>query len=227
MKIYAITNPNNLNRKCSKSLKCCQFTINCVIFFSLLVSCYFLYMDDAIEKSKRKATTFTKRSESIEFEVPAIIICPEPPFKQSVSEKYNLSVPARFVFRLDKSFNNVNDIFGNKTIQYLHEEFSYAKDLNFVYHGVDLKPGVNEVDFYGERAEIELKIVPTIYSGTCHLMQMKGKPIFHNVFGTVILVGYDKDMNHLDIPKGKILKILPSQLLYMVFYSSYASWDKV
>ena len=65
-----------------------------------------------------------------------------------------------------------------------------------------MKSGVNEIEFYGKKAEVELKIVPTIYSGTCHLMQLKRLQVSNEALGSVLLVGYEKDLNPLDIPKG-------------------------
>ena len=55
-------------------------------------------MNDAINNSKEGATTVTKRSEALEIELPSLIFCPKPPFKQSVSNQYNLSIPVRDIF---------------------------------------------------------------------------------------------------------------------------------
>ena len=44
-------------------------------------------MEDAIKKSEKGATTITSRRELSGFEYPAIIICPYPGFKPSLSQK--------------------------------------------------------------------------------------------------------------------------------------------
>ena len=87
------------------------------MFISLLVSCYFLYMDEAIKKSKMKATTVTKRSEEYQFETPSITICPEPGFKPSVTQKYNLSLPTRHIFFEDMESDTLQS---KQSVQGIH-----------------------------------------------------------------------------------------------------------
>ena len=41
-------------------------------------------MNEAIEKSNAGATTVTKQSEKFPYEIPSIIICPEPGYKQTL-----------------------------------------------------------------------------------------------------------------------------------------------
>ena len=56
----------------------------------------------------------------------------------------------------------------------MYEELSYANDFDFAYQEVDLKPGVNKIEgANGQSAKVELKIVPTVFSATCHLLQYK------------------------------------------------------
>ena len=109
--------------------KICHYALYFISFIGLLVPCYFLYMNDAIKKSEEGATSVTKRSKCFPFEVPTIIICAEPGFKPSVSKKYNLDEPPRFIFNNVKGTN----IIGNRSVPELWEEFSYANDLNIVY----------------------------------------------------------------------------------------------
>ena len=85
-----------------KFLKFCHYALYCITFICLLVSCYFLYMHEAILKSRTGAMTIIKRSEERQFEAPSLIICPEPGFKPSVTEKYNLTNAPRYVFRFEK-----------------------------------------------------------------------------------------------------------------------------
>ena len=86
-----------------KVAKLCHYILYGITFTSLLVLCYFLYMDEAIKQSKIRATTLIKRPEEYELELPTITICPEPGFKPSISQMYNLSKPARqFCFGIKK-----------------------------------------------------------------------------------------------------------------------------
>ena len=48
-------------------------------------------MNEAIEKSRARETTVTKQSENFPYEVPSILVCPEPGFKQSLLKYYNLT----------------------------------------------------------------------------------------------------------------------------------------
>ena len=86
-----------------KFQKVSQYSLNFISFTILFILCYFLYMQDAIEKFKLGASIVTKRSELLPYEAPSIIICPEPGFKQSIFKKYNLTTPAQFVFHDEKS----------------------------------------------------------------------------------------------------------------------------
>ena len=71
-------------------------------------------MDEAIEKTKKRATTVIKSSDERELEIPTVTICPKPGFKPSISEKYNLSNPARYLFLYEDN----RDIFSTqKTIK--------------------------------------------------------------------------------------------------------------
>ena len=81
-------------------------------------------MDEAIEKSKERATTLIRSSKEYEYEIPTLTICPQPGFKPSTSKKYNLSHPARFLFLSEEK----RDIFSTqKTIQ-------GVQNRKFVHH---------------------------------------------------------------------------------------------
>ena len=92
----------------------CHYILYGITFTSLLVLCYFLYMDEAIKQSKIRATTLIKRPEEYELELPTITICPEPGFKPSISQMYNLSKPARLLFWYKEASHG---FITNKTIQ--------------------------------------------------------------------------------------------------------------
>ena len=97
-----------------KVAKLCHYFLYGITFTSLLVLCYFLYMDEAIKQSKIRATTLIKRPEEYELELPTITICPEPGFKPSISQMYNLSKPARLLFWYKEASDGFST---NKTIQ--------------------------------------------------------------------------------------------------------------
>ena len=103
-----------MTEKWLNCLKLCHYALYGITFISLLVLCYFLYMDEAIKESKIRATTLIKRPEEYELELPTITICPEPGFKPSISEMYNLSKPARLLFWYKEASNGFST---NKTIQ--------------------------------------------------------------------------------------------------------------
>ena len=95
-------------------VKLCHYALCGITFISLFVLCYFLYMDEAIKQSKIRATTLIKRPEEYELELPTITICPEPGFKPSISQMYNLSKPARLLFWYKEASDGFST---NKTIQ--------------------------------------------------------------------------------------------------------------
>ena len=76
--------------------KFCHYTMYVITFSTLTVSCYILYLEQAIEEAKREATILTKRSESLEVETPSITICPKPAFKEFANTEYD--VPMRVLF---------------------------------------------------------------------------------------------------------------------------------
>ena len=86
-------------------------------------------MEDAIKKSEKGSTTITSRREKSGFENPAIIICPYPGFKPSLSQK--LEYAAKDLFKLktqDKSF------FDDKTVPEVFEEYTYKEYPEYVGH---------------------------------------------------------------------------------------------
>ena len=70
-------------------------------------------MKEAIRKSTVGATTVIKRSKNVKYDAPSIIICPQPGYKQSGYEMYNLSIPARILFDSEKYGK---DIFSNHSV---------------------------------------------------------------------------------------------------------------
>ena len=99
-------------------------------------------MEDAIKKSEKGSTTITSRQEKSGFEDPAIIICPYPGFKPSLSQK--LAYAAKDIFKVktpDKRF------FDNKTVPEVFEEYTYGNSIKISTREsnfIPLKEGENK-----------------------------------------------------------------------------------
>ena len=186
-----------------KLAKLCHYLIYGIAFISLSFLCYFLYMNEAIEKSKIGATTVIKRTENLPYESPTIIVCPEPRFKPSVSRKYNLSSPARDIFSPwmgDFFITFIKDTFHNRTVQDVYEEFTYSNnDLMFVYENTYLELGKNEVKHkYSKNSiDIELKNFPTLYYGQCYLIELLNGNQWEEI-SAAIYIGYRFEISSLN-----------------------------
>ena len=189
--------------------KICQSLLKFIIFVSLGVICYFHLMEDAIKKSEKGSTTITSRQENSGFEDPAIIICPYPGFKPSLSQK--LEYAAKDLFKLktqDKSF------FNNKTVPEVFEEYTYGNSIKFSTREssskfIPLKEGENKFGnkFGNVTQTIELKKVPTVDNGMCHVIFLdkvkEGKR-------THLLVEYMDPINSSGVPERFSVYLLPS-----------------
>ena len=183
-----------------KWAKFCHYMLYGIAFISLFFSCYFLYMNEAIDESKIGATTMIKRSENLPYEAPTIIVCPEPRFKPSRSRKYNLNDPARDFFTPwnPSVIPFIKNTFPNRTVEDLYEELSYSKnDLMFLYGSTVLKLGINEVDIWGSKIVIELKNVPTFYNGQCYLIELINANQWYEG-DAAIYFGYRFEISHLN-----------------------------
>ena len=166
-------------------------------------------MEDAIKKSEKGSTTITSRREKSGFENPAIIICPYPGFKPSLSQK--LEYAAKDLFKLktqDKSF------FNNKTVPEVFEEYTYGNSINFStressFKIIPLKEGENKFGnkFGNVTQTIELKKVPTQDNGMCHVIFLdkvkEGKR-------THLLVEYMDPINSSGVPERFSVFLLPT-----------------
>ena len=153
-------------------------------------------MNEAIEESKIGARALTKRFESIPYESPTMIVCPEPGFKPSISKKYNLNITARDLFLPwmgDKVSNVIKEKFNNKRVKKLYEEFTYGNDdLLFLYEGTFLKAGKNKVNIGNKLVDIELKNLPTYYNGACYLIKSKNINNWNEKYAALYFVhGFD------------------------------------
>ena len=187
--------------------KNCQSLLNFIIFVILGVICYFYLMEDAIKKSEKGSTTITSRQEKSGFEDPAIIICPYPGFKPSLSQK--LEYAAKDLFKLktqDKS------VFDNKTVPEVFEEYTYGNSIKISTREskfIPLKEGENKFKnkFGNVTQTIELKKVPTVDNGICHVIFIdkvkEGKR-------THLLVEFMNPINSSGVPERFSIYLLPT-----------------
>ena len=187
--------------------KICQSLLNFIIFVILGIICYFHLMEDAIKKSEKGSTTITSRQENSGFEDPAIIICPYPGFKPSLSQK--LEYAAKDLFKLktqDKSF------FDNKTVPEVFEKYTYGNNIKISTREskfIPLKEGENKFEntFGNVTQTIELKKVPTVDNGICYVIFFdkvkKGKR-------SHLLIEYMYPINSSGVPERFSVYLLPT-----------------
>ena len=161
-------------------------------------------MEEAIIRSKREAKTITSRREKSEIEYPAIIICPYPGFKPSLSKK--LDYAAKDLFRFETSDKL---LFDKKTVPKVFEEYTYGDSITFSAPWKSkffpLKEGETKFKVGNVTETITLKKVSTAEIGMCHVIYMKpGK-----VKGGQLLVEYKDPINSSDIPDHFSIYVLP------------------
>ena len=125
-----------------------------------------------------------------------------------MSRKYNLNHPVRDYFESWSADQLEKKVFYSKTVQEMFEEFTYSNDLTFVYEGVDLVSGKNEVEKHYANIQIELKEIPTVSFGTCYLIRVKNISGWNEQYGS-FYVGYIKSLPLEDIPKRFVLYLTP------------------
>ena len=116
--------------------KLCHYALDFMIFLSLLMFCYFLYMKEAINEYQEGAISVTKQEKELNLEAPALTICPNPSFKPSMSKMHELDIPTRDMFTMDskitrntfKKRNQIQNIAGVNFserffLQHLHTVF--------------------------------------------------------------------------------------------------------
>ena len=178
---------------------CLKFSI----FMSLLIVCYIFFMKDAIEKSKKGATTVTARQVKQEYESPDIILCPNPAFKPSISTKYEFQYPTRDLFNMHTNFTEqYKSIFENKTVWEVFEEFSYANDLEFKSFQVQLKEGANPYE-YGNTEWLKIR---TTYDGVCHIIQERNNKSEQS---SAFTIHYKEKLEVVDHPKSFFIYFTP------------------
>ena len=186
-----------------KLAKFLQYALKFAIFVILLVVCYIYFMAEAIDKFQKKATTVTERSKDLGgYKSPAIVFCPNPAFKPSISEIYGFKYPTRDLFNMRTPFSEKNKyIFNKTTVRSQFDAFSYAGDLVFKAFGTPFNEGDNLVDFGPLKINVEFKKVRTAYEGVCYVIQQRNVENW-NEEGGLATVQYKKTLSVSDRPKG-------------------------
>ena len=77
----------------------CLYALKIIIFTSLLIACYYLYMKAALADYLKGSVTIVTRSEQMEqFEAPVITICPNYDFKPTVNSEYQFYFQTKNLF---------------------------------------------------------------------------------------------------------------------------------
>ena len=186
----------------TEKAKICQILLKFIVFVGLGIICYFHLIEDAIKKSDKRATTITSRHEDSGFEYPAIIICPYPGFKPSLSQK--LKYAAKDLFKYETSDKH---LFLNKTVSKVFEEYTYGDSIKISWGGglTLLKEGENKLKYRNDTETITYKKVPTTEIGICHVIYLK---VGRGKKGS-LLVEYKDPINSYDVPKGFRVYVLP------------------
>ena len=145
-----------------------------VMFFIIW---FFDYFQEAFEEYRTKAiTTVVRNKEGQHLVSPTILICSNTAFKPSMAKEFDY--PLRSLFWEPQDSPQVAKLFKNQSVLELFHNFSYAHDLKFSTGSYMYEPGINHLEFGGEKlAVIKLEIIPTIFLGTCHtidVLQCKG-----------------------------------------------------
>ena len=91
-----------------------------------------------------------------------------------------------------------------------------CNDLNFIYNSFDLNPGANRLSTDKDTwVEIELRIVPTVWSGTCFVMQARRQQNWHT-HTDIVYVGYNKGLDLLDVPK-----------MFKIYFTPKDEWQSI
>ena len=192
--------------KMPETLKFLQYALKVAIFTLLLVVCYIYFMKAAIVQFKKEATTVTERSIPIEdlggYKSPAIVICPNPAFKPSISDLHGFTYPTRDLFNMKTPFSEkYKYIFNKTTVRSQFDAFSYADDLVFKAFGTVFHEGDNLVEFGPLKINVEFKKVRTAYEGVCYVIQQRNVENWKED-GALATVQYKKTLSLSDRPKG-------------------------
>ena len=178
-----------------------NYSLRFFLFISLILVWYFVYFEGAFEEFRTKAITTVVRNEELEQLVsPTILICPNSAFKPSITKEYQFDYSARSLFWDLKDSQKVKKIFRDQSVPDVFHNFSYAHDLTFsILSKFVLKPGTNYFDFEKNVTGLfELKAIPTVYQGTCHIIDVLGWGWSYWTFD----ISYNENLSTVDIPKS-------------------------
>jgi hypothetical protein len=115
--------------------------VNSILFITLIIVYYFLYMEAALEQYMKKRTIIVQRRENIpRLDSPVFIICTDPPFKPSFfrdqwgraggnAGKYFWSYPSPFHQIFENDSITAMDIYMNMSYQ-LGSDFEIIASQN-------------------------------------------------------------------------------------------------
>ena len=148
-----------------KPAKHCLYGLKIMVFISLLIGCYFQYMKSALEDYFKNSITVVVRSEEItQYEAPAITVCANYDYKPSVQINNKFDFPTRNLFQGKllrflamedpKQLDRVYDLFQNRSVEELFNDYTYANDLMFIGDSENLK--IVSFNFIGNFIEFPL-----------------------------------------------------------------------
>ena len=178
-----------------------NFFIRFLLLAGLIFIWYFVYFHEAFEQFRTKAITTVVRNEDVEHLVsPTILICSNTAFKPSMAKEYQFDYPLRSLFWDLQESQQIKNLFKDQSVTNVFNNFSYAHDLTFSILGdFVLKPGINYFDF-GKNVTglFELKKIPTIYHGTCHIIDVLEWGWDYWIFDILI----NEHLETIDVPKS-------------------------
>ena len=181
-----------------------KYSIRFILLVSFSTIWYFWYFEELFEEFRTKAITTVVRNEEVEDLVsPTILICSNTAFKPSIAKEFDY--PLRYLFWTLQDSRNTKNLFKSKSVPDVFNNFSYAHDLTFsIASKFFLKPGKNYIDFgKNDTGVFELKIIPTVFQGTCHIIDVLEWDWDYWTFD----VSYNENLDTVDIPKSFSLYI--------------------
>ena len=161
-----------------------------IIYITLLVLFYFLYMTKVLNQYASQKTNFAKSTDNVQekgLKLPALTFCFIPMFKPSMLKHHNISS----LFCIDTNQLDETNQFILENANMTWNEFclniSYTLERDFTLDfsenfegGTKMKTGINK---FGEN-EVEIREIFTIWDGLCYamlsnlLLKSKGKSYY-------------------------------------------------
>ena len=187
--------------------------IRFLLLISLIVIWYVLYFKGAFEEFRNEAiTTVTRNEKGGHLLSPTILICSNTAFKPSMAKKFD--GPLRYLFWHRQESPQIKNLFKNQSVPDVFHNLSYTHDLTFsIANLFVLKPGKTYFDF-GDNITtglFELKIIPTVWLGTCHIIDVLECTGYCHYW--VLDISYNENLDTVDIPKS-----------FSVYISSKNGW---